>query len=34
MGFAGIPKDTERADLIDYLRTLAEKPVPLPTAAK
>jgi cytochrome c len=34
MGFAGIPKDTERADVIDYLRTLADKPVPLPTAAK
>lgn len=34
MGFAGIPKDSERADLIDYLRTLSENPVPLPTAAK
>ena len=34
MGFAGIPKDTERADVIDYLRTLADNPVPLPTAAK
>lgn len=34
MGFAGIPKDTERADVIDYLHTLADKPVPLPTAAK
>ena len=34
MGFAGIPKDSERADVIDYLRTLADTPVPLPTAAK
>jgi cytochrome c len=34
MGFAGIPKDSERADVIDYLHTLAETPVPLPTAAK
>ncbi len=34
MGFAGIPKDSERADVMDYLRSLAESPVPLPTAAK
>jgi cytochrome c len=34
MGFAGLPKDSERADVIDYLRTLADSPVPLPTAAK
>ena len=34
MGFAGIPKDSERADVIGYLRTLADTPVPLPTAAK
>jgi cytochrome c len=34
MGFAGIPKDSERADVIDYLHTLADNPVPLPTAAK
>jgi cytochrome c len=34
MGFAGIPKDSERADVIAYLATLADKPVPLPTAAK
>jgi cytochrome c len=34
MGFAGIPKDSERADVIDYLRTLSDNPVPLPTAAK
>ena len=34
MGFAGIQRDSERADVIDYLRTLSENPVPLPTAAK
>ena len=34
MGFAGIQKDSERADVIAYLATLSEKPVPLPTAAK
>src|SRR6266436_6954161 len=34
MGFAGIQKDSERADVIAYLNSLAEKPVPLPTAAK
>jgi cytochrome c len=34
MGFAGIPKDSERADVIDYLHTLADTPVPLPTASK
>ena len=34
MGFAGIQKDSERADLIAYLATLADTPVPLPTAAK
>lgn len=34
MGFAGIQKDSERADVIAYLRTLADAPVPLPTAAK
>jgi cytochrome c len=34
MGFAGIPKDSERADVIDYLHTLADSPEPLPTAAK
>jgi cytochrome c len=33
MGFAGIPNDTERANVIDYLHTLADNPVPLPTAA-
>ena len=34
MGFAGIQKDSERADVIAYLGTLADNPVPLPTAAK
>ena len=34
MGFAGIQKDSERADVIAYLRTLSDKPVPLPTASK
>ena len=34
MGFAGIQKDSERADVIAYLRSLSDKPVPLPTAAK
>ena len=34
MGFAGIPKDSERADVIAYLRTLSENPAPLPTASK
>jgi cytochrome c len=34
MGFAGIQKDSERADEIDYLHTLSDNPVPLPTASK
>jgi cytochrome c len=34
MGFAGIQKDSERADVIAYLHTLADKQVPLPTASK
>ena len=34
MGFAGIQKDSERADVIDYLHTLSDNPQPLPTAAK
>jgi cytochrome c len=34
MGFAGIAKDSERADVIAYLNSLSEKPAPLPTAAK
>jgi cytochrome c len=34
MGFAGIQKDSERADVIAYLNSLSDKPAPLPTAAK
>lgn len=34
MSFAGIQKDGERADVIAYLATLADTPVPLPTASK
>src|SRR5580692_5698472 len=34
MGFAGISKDTERADVLAYLNSLSDKPAPLPTAAK
>lgn len=33
MGFAGIKKVQDRADLIAYLRTLADSPAPLPAAA-
>jgi cytochrome c len=32
MTFAGIKRDTQRADVIDYLRTLSDNPVPLPKA--
>ncbi|HTN98525.1 MAG TPA: cytochrome c family protein [Nordella sp.] len=32
MGFAGISKDSERADVIAYLRSLSENPQPLPAA--
>ena len=34
MGFAGIQKDSQRADVIAYLRTLSDSPEPLPTASK
>lgn len=34
MGFAGIPKDSERADVIAYLNSLSDNPKPLPTASK
>jgi len=34
MGFAGIAKDSERADVIAYLNSLSESPQPLPTASK
>ncbi|TDT96858.1 MULTISPECIES: c-type cytochrome [Azorhizobium] len=33
MAFAGIPKESERADLIAYLNTLSHSPLPLPKAA-
>ena len=33
MSFAGLTRDGERADVIAYLQTLADNPVPLPTAA-
>lgn len=33
MTFAGVSKPEQRADLIDYLHTLADNPVPLPQAA-
>ena len=34
MGFAGFQKDSQRADVIDYLHTLSDNPEPLPTASK
>jgi len=34
MGFAGVQRDSQRADIIAYLRTLSDNPVPLPTASK
>ena len=34
MGFAGIPKDSDRADVIAYLNSLSEHPQPIPTASK
>jgi len=34
MSFAGISRDSERADLINYLHTLSDSPVPLPKAAE
>ena len=33
MTFAGLPKVEDRADVIAYLRTLADSPLPLPSAA-
>lgn len=33
MSFAGLSRGAQRADVIAYLRTLADSPVPLPTAA-
>jgi cytochrome c len=34
MGFAGIQRDSQRADVIAYLNSLSDSPKPLPTAAK
>jgi cytochrome c len=34
MGFAGIQKGSERADVLAYLNSLSDSPQPLPTAAK
>ncbi|MCC8965875.1 cytochrome c family protein [Bradyrhizobium sp. Pear76] len=34
MGFAGVPKDSERADIIAYLNSNSEHPAPIPTASK
>jgi cytochrome c len=34
MGFAGDNKASERADIIAYLRSQSDNPVPLPTASK
>ena len=30
MAFAGLPKEQDRADIIAYLRTMADTPAPLP----
>jgi cytochrome c len=34
MTFAGLTRDQQRADVIDYLRTLSDNPQPLPKAAQ
>jgi cytochrome c len=34
MQFAGLPKNSERADVINYLHTLTDSPGPLPKAAE
>ena len=34
MTFAGLSRAEQRADVIDYLRTLADNPVPVPKAAE
>jgi len=34
MSFAGLARETQRADVIAYLRTLADSPAPLPKAAE
>jgi cytochrome c len=33
MSFAGVPRATERADLLAYLNTVTDNPAPLPKAA-
>jgi cytochrome c len=33
MSFAGLPRGSERADLIAYLNSLSDNPAPLPKAA-
>ena len=33
MSFAGLARDSQRADVIGYLRTMADNPVPLPKSA-
>ena len=34
MTFAGLSRAEQRADVIDYLHTLSDNPVPLPKAAE
>jgi cytochrome c len=34
MTFAGIPRESERADVIVYLNSLSDNPAPLPKAAE
>jgi cytochrome c len=34
MGFAGLARPAQRADLISYLRSLSDNPAPLPSAAE
>jgi cytochrome c len=34
MTYAGISKPEQRADVIDYLHTLSDNPVPLPKSAE
>ena len=34
MTFAGINRDRQRADVVAYLRTLSDNPVPLPKVAE
>ena len=34
MSYAGMKRDSQRADLINYMHTMADSPVPLPKAAE